>query len=132
MLYVTDAMIPLEVNSPTWRRINFDDNLNKEGLDNSADLIEEIIRMTHVRKCAAKHRMARRFNTRVRLRIFQKGDFVLKKITSTEKKGKFSLNWEGPYRIRQKLNNVAYKLENLEGVEMPRAWNLSNLRFYYS
>lgn len=114
-------MIPVEVTSPTWRRLNFGNNHNMEGLENSTNFIEEIRRMAHVRECATKQRMARRFNTRVRLRSFPEGDLGLKKIIDTQKKGKLSLNWEGPYRIKHKLNNEAYKLENLEGVEMPRA-----------
>lgn len=77
--------------------------------------------MAHVRECIAKQRMAKRFNTRVRPRIFQEGDLVLKKIFDIHKNGKLSLNWEGPYRIKQKLNNGAYKLENLEGIEISRA-----------
>lgn len=54
MVYGSDAMIHVEVNSPTWRRLNFDEDLNKEGLNNSPDFIEEIRRMAHVRECAAK------------------------------------------------------------------------------
>lgn len=47
-------------------------------------------------------------------------------------KGKLTPNWEAPYKIREILNNGAYKLENLDGVEMPRAWNVSSLKFYYT
>lgn len=75
--------------------------------------------------------MARRFNTRVWPRNFQ-DDSVLKKITDAKKKVKISPNWEGTYRIRQKLDNGAYKLENLEGVKMSRAWNVFDLRIYYN
>lgn len=88
--------------------------------------------MAHVRECATKQRMEKRFNTRARTISFQDGDLVLKKITDTQMKRKIFSNWEGPYWIRHKLNNGAYKLENLEGLEIPRAWNVSNLRFYYS
>lgn len=92
MVYEADAIILVEVNSPTWRRINFEKSINEEGLDNSADLIEEIRRMAHVRECKMKQRMTRRLNTRARAICFQEGDFVLKKVTDT-KKGKIYLNW---------------------------------------
>lgn len=49
MEYGSDAMIPVEVNSPTWRHLNFDNVLNTEVINNSADLIEEIRRMDHMR-----------------------------------------------------------------------------------
>lgn len=95
-----DAMILVEVRTSTWCQINFDNILNEEGLDNSAELIEEIKRMAHVRECAAKQRMTMRFNTRVHLRSFQDGNLVLNKVINTKKKGKFSPNKEGPYRIQ--------------------------------
>ena len=56
---------------------------------------------------------------------------VQKKVTNIKKKGKLVSIWEGPYMIMEKLNNRAYKLENLEGIEMPRAWNVESLIFYY-
>lgn len=37
MVYEDDAMIPIEVNYPTWQHLDFDENLNREGLDNSID-----------------------------------------------------------------------------------------------
>ena len=54
MVYEANVMIPVEVNSPTRCRINFDNSIDKEGLYNSADLIEEISRMAHVRECEVK------------------------------------------------------------------------------
>lgn len=43
-------MIPVEVSTPIWRWVNFNDNLKKEGLDNSVNLIEEIKIMSHIRE----------------------------------------------------------------------------------
>lgn len=57
---------------------------------------------------------------------------MLKKVVDPKNKGKLALNWEGLFRIRQKLNNEAYKLESLEGVEIPRAWNVTNSKSYFS
>lgn len=53
--------------------------------------------MAHNREFAEKPRMARRFNTKVRPRIFQEGGMVLKRVIDTKKKGKLSLIREGPY-----------------------------------
>lgn len=36
---------------------------------------------------------------------------MLKKMTDPKKKGKLAPNWEGSFRIQEKLNNRAYKLE---------------------
>lgn len=88
MMYEDDAMILVEVNTPTWRRMNFNNNLNKEGLSNLVDLVDEIRTMSQVREFATKQRTDGRFNTRVRPKRFQEGDLVLKSVTDTKKKGK--------------------------------------------
>lgn len=70
------------------------------------------------------------------MKVRQKGvkqrELVLKKVTNPTNKGKLSPNWEGPYRARGVMDNGAYKLKTLEGLEIPRTWNVSNLRFYFS
>jgi len=49
-----------------------------------------------------------------------------------KKDGKFSANWDGPYRIRDDAGGDAYKLEPLSGEEIPKTWNISHLKFYFS
>ncbi|XP_072084471.1 uncharacterized protein [Arachis hypogaea] len=46
--------------------------------------------------------------------------------------GKLAANWEGPYRVREVLGKGAYKLECLDGSEVPRTWNVANLKRFYS
>ncbi|XP_016165137.1 uncharacterized protein K02A2.6-like [Arachis ipaensis] len=41
--------------------------------------------------------------------------------------GKLVTNWEGPYRVKEVVGNGAYKLERLDGKEVPRTWNVANL-----
>ena len=103
-----------------------------DNLNISTDLIDEVRESARIREVAAKQRLAKRYNLKVRQRGFQEGDLVLKKITDPKKKGKLVPNWEGPFRVLRKLNNGAYKLETLEGVEIPRTWSISNLRLYFS
>jgi len=45
---------------------------------------------------------------------------------------KLAPKWTGPYRVKQVLGERAYKLETLEGKEISRTWNATNLRFYFS
>jgi len=47
------------------------------------------------------------------------------------KYGKWSPNWEGPFRVRKVLNGGAYWLENLEGEQQPRFINEKYLKRYY-
>lgn len=68
MVYGVDAMILVEINTPTWRRLAFNESINLEGLDVLADLLDEIRETTHVIEFAAKQRIAQRFNIKVRQR----------------------------------------------------------------
>ena len=65
--------------------------------------------------------------------MFKEGDLVLRKVESSRvgQKGNLAPNWEGPYRVKHLRGPGAYKLEILEGDEVPRIWHASNLKVYY-
>lgn len=75
------------------------------------------------------------YNNKVVPRAFKVGDLVLRKASigarNTER-GKLAANWEGPYWVTESTGTGAYKLETLEGREIPCTWNATNLRRYYS
>lgn len=125
-------MILVEINTPTWRHIAFDENGNSDGLDNFLDLLDDIMETSHIREFTAKQIISRRFNIKVRQKGIHKGYLVVKRVIDPKKKGKLALNWEGPFHICQSLHNGTYKLENLESVEIPRTWNVTSLKFHLS
>lgn len=47
---------------------------------------------------------------------FHEDGLGVKRVIDPTKKGKLEPNRKGPYRVRQRLNNGAYKLESVEGV----------------
>ncbi|XP_060177849.1 uncharacterized protein LOC132607789 [Lycium barbarum] len=61
-------------------------------------------------------RMARSFNKRVRARLFQIEQMVLKRIVphQDEYKGKFAPNWQGPYVVRKVLSERAVVLAEMD------------------
>ena len=58
---------------------------------------------------------------------------VLRKIEASGvgQKGKLAPNWEGPYKVQGLRGPGAYKLETMEGIEVPRTWHTQNLKIYY-
>ncbi|GJR82334.1 hypothetical protein Tco_0153119 [Tanacetum coccineum] len=48
-----------------------------------------------------------------------------------EDQGKLGLKWEGPYRVTEAYQNGSYKLQTMEGKEVPRTWQAINLRKCY-
>jgi len=82
-----------------------------------------------------KKRVAKWYDKKIKAKEFTDGDLVWKLIlpigTKSSKFGKWSPNWEGPYRINRSAPGNAYILETLEGVEFPRALNGKYLKKYY-
>lgn len=54
MVYSEDAMVLVEINTPTLRHLTFDKSINSEGLDVLEDLFDEIRETNHVREFSAK------------------------------------------------------------------------------
>ncbi|WCJ29916.1 hypothetical protein M5689_011514 [Euphorbia peplus] len=90
--------------------------------------------MAHARIEAYKARTKRIFDKSVRPRQFFKGDFVLRSTaasSSRQGKGKLGIKWEGPFRIIECVGTHTYRLQHLDGTEVPRTWNAISLRKYY-
>jgi len=97
------------------------------------DLLLELREKAQIRNLAAKQRAARKYNTNLHPRPFVVGDLVWRMASSARKKdGKFSANWDDPYRIREDAGGGAYRLEQLSGEEIPNTWNISHLKFYFN
>ncbi|KAK4383249.1 hypothetical protein Sango_2796100 [Sesamum angolense] len=72
------------------------------------------------------------YNSRVKSRNFQVGDMVLKKVEVSRHVGKLDPSWEGPYQVIEVKRKGTCRLQNLEGNELPRPWNVQNLREFYA
>ncbi|XP_076922014.1 uncharacterized protein LOC143583651 [Bidens hawaiensis] len=64
---------------------------------------------------------------------FDARDFVFRnnEASGQEPLGKLAPTWEGPYRVKPVLSKGAYKLEKLDGTEVPRTWNGAQLKKCY-
>jgi hypothetical protein len=132
MVYGADAMIPVQINPPRWRRETVIAKVNEEALQENLDLLEDVRENAHFREFAMKQRVSHKYNTKVIPRSFREGDLVLKRPMGRDKGGKLAPNWEGPFRIQDAYGGGAYRLETLQGETLPRTWNVMNLKFYYS
>ena len=129
MTYGTEAVLPVEVGEPSFRTTQFNPEVNDQGLALNLDLIEIKRDEAAIRVRANQAAAARSYNPRVRVRRFETGDLVLKKVA--QKQGVFSPNWEGPYRITEPVLAGSYKLEGLDGTPLSHLWNADKLRRYY-
>ena len=71
-------------------------------------------------KQMAKHKeaMARYYNRKVKVRMFNIGDLVLRKVSQATKdpsQGKLGPAWEGPYEVIRHSREGSYYLKSLDG-----------------
>jgi hypothetical protein len=80
-----------------------------------------------------KWRVARAYNKRVKEKSFQVEDLIWKMILPTgsrsNKFGKWSPNWEGPYRIEEVIPGNSYMVQSVQGTSLPRELNGKYLKF---
>ncbi|RDX82514.1 Tf2-11, partial [Mucuna pruriens] len=108
LTYGSEAMILVEIGEPSPRTALFESTMNEEELRANLDLLQEVWEIAHIKEYAAKTRVARKYNQKVKNKLMPK--------------------WEGPFRIIEKVGKGAYRLEHLDGRRIPRTWNASSLR----
>nr|GFA26161.1 reverse transcriptase domain-containing protein [Tanacetum cinerariifolium] len=81
----------------------------------------------------AKSKIKGYYDAKVRGVSFRPGDFVYRANGESheEDAGKLGPKWEGPYEVTEALGNGAYKLRDIDGRELPRTWNICNLKRCY-
>uniref|UniRef100_A0A803N1L2 Uncharacterized protein n=1 Tax=Chenopodium quinoa TaxID=63459 RepID=A0A803N1L2_CHEQI len=87
-----------------------------------------------VKSAAYKNRMSWTYNRRVNYRTLITGDLVLRRTVAKGKgneDGKLTANWEGPYRIRDKVMQGSFYLETMDGKPLKNLLNTAVLKKYY-
>ena len=79
-----------------------------------------------------KQQKALRHDNKVIKREFQVDILVLWRNQKDSREGKLATNWEGSDRVHRATDNGAYYLEHLSGEPLPRPWNATKLKQYYS
>ena len=134
LAYGSKAVIPAEVHMANHRVMMYQEKDNTEQLYLNLDLIDEVRMDAERRTAKYKNLMARQYDAMVKLRCFNIGDLVLKKVSLATKDpshGKLGHNWEGPYRIINCKRQGSYYLEAFDGRKLEHPWNVEHLRRYY-
>ncbi|GJZ96749.1 hypothetical protein Tco_0669083 [Tanacetum coccineum] len=77
--------------------------------------------------------MEQYYNQKVRPMSFKPDEYVFRRneASRVEDQGKLGSKWEGPYRVTGAYQNGSYKLQTMEGKEVPKTWHAINLRKCY-
>ena len=98
------------------------------------DTADELRKTVAVRIVSYHRRLENLYNKRVKSRVFQPGDLVLRKVfknITNPISGKFQANWEGPYIVTRVDKSGSYALDKLDGTPVPKMWNVMHLKRYY-
>ncbi|GKB23619.1 reverse transcriptase domain-containing protein [Tanacetum coccineum] len=133
LTYGTEAVMPAEIRMPTYRTATINTVHNDEELQLNLDLLEEKRERAAICEAKSKMKMAKYYNARVRGVAFRPGDFVYRSndVSHTAAGGKLGPKWEGPYEVTEALGDGAYKLRTMDGTDLPRTWNIANLKKCY-
>ncbi|GJR16891.1 hypothetical protein Tco_0965418 [Tanacetum coccineum] len=130
LTYGTKAVIPAEIGMPTLRTAEVDLTGNNEALGISLDLIEEKREQAAIQEAKSKAKMEKYYNSKICGTSFKPGDIVYRNNDASHATniGKLGPKWEGPYEVTKVLGKGAYKLKDRKGNELPRTWNICNLK----
>ncbi|GJS43965.1 hypothetical protein Tco_0569008 [Tanacetum coccineum] len=133
LTYGTEAVIPKEIGMPTFRTVEVDVAKNDEALEINLELLEEKREQASIREAKSKRQMEKYYNTKVQNTSFRPGDFVYRsnKASRVEDTEKLGPKWEGLYEVTEALGKGSYKLRDCSGKELPRTWNVCNLKKCY-
>ncbi|GJV96892.1 reverse transcriptase domain-containing protein [Tanacetum coccineum] len=133
LTYGTEAVIPAEIGMPTLRTAEVDLVQNNEALEINLDLLEEKREQAAICEAKSKAKIEKYYNSKVRGASFKPGDLVYlnNDANHAEDTGKLGPKWEGPYEVMEALGKGAYKLRDRDGKQLPRTWNISNLKKCY-
>ena len=134
LTFGTEAVIPVEIGLTTLRTTFHKEKENEGQFRLNFDLLDETKEKAAQRIAFYQGKVAKYYNTKVKLRCFEVGDQVLRKVTQVTKdssQGKLGPNWEGPYKVIQNYRRGTYHLEDRHGKKFPHPWNAEHLKNYY-
>jgi hypothetical protein len=138
LVYGQEVVLPVEVNLGAYRIAKQNDlsvdTYHALMMDNIDEVTDKRLKALEAIE-KDKRRVARSYNKRVKAKSFQVGDLVWKTIlpigSKSNKFGKWSPSWEGPYKVVRVCSENSYMVESLQGQQLPRALNGRYLKKFY-
>jgi len=114
--------MPVETAEPTFQVMYFSLSSSNEEMRDDPRIKSESV----------KRRIEMKHQSKVLSRKFKESNIVMRKSQINAMDNKFASKWSGSYYITEVIRNEAYQLETQDGCNIPRTWNASSLKFYFS
>ena len=137
LVYGMEVVLPVKVEIPSFRIISQMELLEVEWTCSRYEQLNMIDEkcMTVMYHGQLYQRCAERvFNKKVRPRVFEEGDLVLKKCNQDipNHRGKFALTYEGPYVVKKAFFEGALILANMDGHDFNMPTNSKAVIQYFA
>ncbi|KAL2250221.1 UNVERIFIED_CONTAM: hypothetical protein Sindi_2495800 [Sesamum indicum] len=132
LVYGTEAIIPAEIGEESQRVAMYDPETNQQERSFDLTVIEEKRDAAYARILHHKGLIMRSHDRRIRPRQLQVGDFLPKEVEASKHVGKLEPPWEGPYKVTEIKKKGTYRLQDMQGRNMPCPWNIQNLKRFYA
>ena len=86
--------------------------------------------MTIIHSTRYQQTLCKYHKRKIRGRIVEVGDLVLRRTQSMKEKHKLSPPWEGPYMVTEVIRSGAYRLKDDNGNVLTNTWNIEQLRHF--
>jgi hypothetical protein len=129
LLFGYEAITPEEAKAGSIRTIaSAEDKANYQV---TKDTIEgtKLQAIEHINKYQAE--TIKWHDRKVRLKNIKPGHLVLRRVANPDTVGKLQQKWEGPFLVVSSSRPDSYRLKDMDGNDIPRSWNVDELRRYY-
>ena len=137
LVYGMEVVLPFDVEVPSLRilaELGLEESEWAQARFDQLNLIEGmgLAAMSHGRLYQSRVKNA--FDKRVRLRKFNEGDLVLKKVSQAQNyhRGKWTPNYEGPFVVKKAFLGGALLLTNMDDEELSLPINSDIIKQYYA
>jgi hypothetical protein len=129
LLFGEEAMTPDELRHKSLRAEKSEgDEANRHiAVDNIEAIRLEAL--NNIRRYQAKTVKWR--DRKVKLKDIKPGHFVLRRKANPDMVGKLQSKWDGPFLVKASARPDSFRLQDLDGNEVPRTWNINDLRRYF-
>ena len=124
-------MVPSDLDHGAPRAKAFDQDRAVEAQQDAVDLLEEARETTVIRFAHYQQTLHRYHERKIKGRILEVDDLVLRRTQSTKDKHKLSPPWEGPYMVTEVIRLGAYRLKDDNGNVLTNTWNIEQLRHFF-
>jgi hypothetical protein len=129
LLFDDEAITPKEARTSSIRTIALTED--EAHCQITKDTIEgtRLQAIEHINKYQAE--TIKWHDKKVRLKNIKPVHLVLRRIANPDTVGKLQLKWDGPFLIVSLSRPGSYRLKDMDGNDIPRSWNVDELRRYY-